>query len=81
MSRFVLVPTYPGRIVLRVKYKQTCFAVVLILNELHCICFIKPVIKSFLYIFKARKFGMGIFWGLIFGPGIILGFVRSPRDF
>jgi len=24
---------------------------------------------------------MGFFWGLIFGPGIILGFVGSPRDF
>jgi len=28
------------------------------------------------------KFGMGLFWGLIFGPGIFFGgFVASPRDF
>ena len=24
---------------------------------------------------------MGFFWGLIFGPGIFMGFVGSPRDF
>ena len=38
-------------------------------------------IQSFLEIFKTRKFGMGFSWGLIFGPGIFLGFVGSPWDF
>ena len=41
---FVVVPVYTGRVVLRIKYNQTCFAVVLIFNVLHCICFIKTVI-------------------------------------
>ena len=31
-------------VVLRIKYNQTCLAVVLIFNTLHCISFIKPVI-------------------------------------
>ena len=31
--------------------------------------------------FKGHKIGMGFFWGLIFGPGIFLGFAGSPKDF
>ena len=34
-------PAYPSRVVLQIKYSQTCFAVVLIFNAFHCICFIK----------------------------------------
>ena len=30
--------------------------------------------------FKVLEIWHGIFWGLIFGPGIFLGFVGSPRD-
>ena len=39
---FVIVPAYPGCVVLRIKYNQTCFAAVLIFKVLHCICFVKP---------------------------------------
>ena len=45
---------FPGRVLLRIKYNPTCFAVVLTFNALHCICFIKTVIKSFLKYFKAE---------------------------
>ena len=31
--------------------------------------------------FKGNKIGTGFFGGLIFGPGIFLGFAGSPRDF
>ena len=30
--------------------------------------------------FLGSEIRHGIFWGLIFGPGIFLGFVGSPRD-
>ena len=36
---------------------------------------------SFLEILKAQKIRHGISLGLIFGPGIFLGFVGRPRDF
>ena len=32
-SELVVVPAYPGRVVLRIKYNQTFFAVVLIFND------------------------------------------------
>ena len=32
-------------------------------------------------VFNAWKFGLGFFGGLIFRPGIFLGFVGSPRSF
>ena len=35
-------------------------------------------VLSFLGSFKARKFGMGFFGSLIFGPGIFLGFCLRP---
>ena len=38
----MIVPAYPGCVVPRIEYNQTCFAAVLIFNALHCICFIKP---------------------------------------
>ena len=31
--------------------------------------------------FKGHKIVRGFFGGLIFGPGIFLGFAGSPRDF
>ena len=31
--------------------------------------------------FQGSEIRHGIFWGLIFGPGIFLGFVGSPKDF
>ena len=46
-----------------------------ILGSADCIYSSCYIMSSFLEIFKAWKFGMGIFWGLIFGPGIFLGFV------
>ena len=63
----MVVPAYSGRVVLRNKVQSNLFC--------------------FLEIFKARKLGMGIFWwegrgrGLIFGPGIFMGFVGSPKEF
>ena len=30
---------------------------------------------------QSNMFWHGSFWGLIFGPGIFLGFAGSPRDF
>ena len=30
--------------------------------------------------FLGSEIRHGIFWGLIFGPGMFLGFVGSPRD-
>ena len=38
----MIVPAYPGCVVLRIKYNQTCFAAVLMFNALRCICFVKP---------------------------------------
>ena len=76
---FLVVPMYSGHAVLRIKYNQTCFTVVLIFNTLLCICFIKPAIESFLEIFKAQKFGTGFFGGLIFGPRIFWGFDFCPH--
>ena len=31
--------------------------------------------------FQGSEIRHGIFWGLIFGPGIFLGFVGNPKDF
>ena len=28
IGRFVVMPAYPGRVVLRIKYSQTCFSVI-----------------------------------------------------
>ena len=39
------------------------------------------IIYCFLKNFKARKFDVGFFEGLIFGPTILLGFVGSPRNY
>ena len=39
------------------------------------------IIYCFLKNFKARKFDVGFFEGLIFGQTILLGFVRSPRNY
>ena len=39
------------------------------------------IIYCFLRNFKARKFDVGFFEGLIFGPTILLGFVGSPRNY
>ena len=46
-----------------------------ILGSADCIYSSCYIMSSFLEIFKAWKLGMGISWGLIFGPGIFLGFV------
>ena len=42
---------------------------------------VKPNLSCFLEIFKARKFVMGLFGGLIIGPEILGGFVKSLTDF
>ena len=67
----MVVPTYSGPVVLRIKYNQTGFTVVLIFNTLPVlyICFIKPAIEFFLEIFKAQKLGTGFFGGLCLVQG------------
>ena len=71
----MVVPAYPGHVVLRIKYNQTCFPAVLIFNALHCI--------------KVQKFGIGFFgvnfWsrdflGLLEDLGIFLGFDFCPHS-
>ena len=79
----MIVPVYPGRVVLRILStdNQTCFVVVLIIfNDgvtLHCICFRKPVIQyivrkvSRVY-FTRRQFIQLISHPSCLSPGFIL---------